>query len=150
MELMKNSKYISEQAAIELLKRIFGSTDADEMTLDEIYAAAGRTDQPAKTNRGWLNGVQTKLQYYKFVKPVMKFENSRNKLDKLRLTIAGKTVLGRAADNADGAAARHEDRRSTGLTLDEMLAAVEELRKKYTAFDIELIVKPKDTPMQQR
>jgi len=142
----KNS--VSEAAAVKLLNRLFaGHKDTIELQLEEIYEAAGRTSMPDETNRNWLNGVFAKLKTYNFVETVTTFENSRHKVTGMKLTLAGQYVLGRKVDSSQNPK-EQETSRTSGLTLDEMLAAVEDLRKKYTAFDIELIIKPKAPPMQ--
>jgi len=148
--MKKPKNFISEGAAVELLQRIFGNTDTDVMTLQEVYVAAGRGELDEETNRNWVNNVMTKLRYHSLITPDYTYGN-RKKLSGIKLTIAGRTAIGRAAsDEAAGVDnGSRPPRPATSLTLDEMLATVEQLRKKYPAFDIELIIKPKESPMQQ-
>lgn len=142
---MKKSKhFISEGAAVELLQRIFGNTDADTLTLKEVYLAAGRGEIDEETNRNWVNNVMTKLRYHSLITPDYTYGN-RKKLSGIKLTIAGRTAIGRTAgDETDNGTVR-QPRQTASLTLDEMLATVEQLRKKYPAFDIDLVIKPKES-----
>jgi hypothetical protein len=146
-KVSKNS--VSEGAAVKLLNRLFAAhKDSNELTLEEIYSAAGRTDMDAETNRNWFNGVLAKLKRYNFVDTVTTYENSRHKVVGMKLTIAGQYILGRKVEgNMPPGTPDEQPSRTSGLTLDEMLAAIEELREKYTGFDIELVIKPKGTPM---
>jgi len=138
---------ISEGAAVKLLNRLYAPyKDKNEISLEEIYEAAGRAEIDPETNRNWFNGVLAKLKMHNFVETATTFENSRNKVVGMKLTMAGEFVLGRRSETP--IPGQRSGSAAASLTLDEMLAAVEELRKKYTAFDIELIIKPKETPMQ--
>ncbi len=139
---------ISEDAAVELLRRLFPvSLETDELSLDEVYVAAGRSNLNPQTNRNWLNGVLTKLKDHKFITTGNKFENSRSKLDKIKLTTAGKTALGRTNNEENTVDRPPKDNvpQKNDLSLDEMLNIVEGLKAKHPKWDIVFEVRAKSS-----
>ena len=102
--MTKGKNNISEQAAIQLLKRLFdGLPDKNSLTLDELYAAADRSQLDADTNRNWINNVMTKLRKHNFIVPNYTYDG-RKKLEGVRLSATGKSVLGRghSLDESEG------------------------------------------------
>lgn len=143
----KPKHYISEGAAVELLKRLFGASEADALTLKEVYHAAGRGELDDDTNRNWLNTVMTKLRYHNLITPEYAYDG-RKKVSRIKLTIAGRTLLGRT-----GQPITHEEPSSTGeqarvITPQTVHDDIEILKKLYPSFNVGLIFEPKDKPMQ--
>jgi hypothetical protein len=140
---MKKAKnLISEKAAVQLLKRLFADAKSEVMTLDEVYAAAGRAERNSDTNRNWLNGILAKLRHYKLVETIDKYENSRSKLDKLKLTIAGKTAIGWPVDTGADVSSHTPVQR--GMTYNDLAKAVAAFRNENSDFDVVFEVKLKE------
>ena len=139
---------ISEKAAIQLLGRLFSSADSDELTLDEAYVAAGRADISPETNRNWLNGVLAKLRDYALVTTIDKYENSRSKLDKIKLTMAGKTALGwSSVDSITTPTSTPAPLRRAVATYNDVAKAVAEFRNNNPDFEVIFEVKLKEVNM---
>lgn len=141
-------------AATHMLQIFFREHPADSITPDEIIVAAGRnTPEFEAKNKGWLSNRLTPLYDHNLLRPVYSHQPFK-KLEKLELTINGKRALGRAAepglidDNAEQPA--KTPNAPLNLTLDQMMEAVELLNAKHTTFQVELIVKPRTTPMEHR
>lgn len=145
---MKRKKnLISEKAAVQLLSRLYAEAQGDELTLDEVYAAAGRSDKDPEVNRNWLNGVLAKLRAHKFIETIDKYENSRSKLDKLKLTIAGKTALGLpVGTGADNTMSITRGPQSS-MTYNDLAKAVAAFRNNNTDFEVVFEVRLKEAPL---
>lgn len=143
----KPKHYISEGAAVELLKRIWGASEADSLTLNEIYNNAGRGELDDATNRNWLNTVMTKLRYHNLITPVYKYDG-RKKVDRIKLTLTGKTFLGKAGQ-VTGEEYRNNDAQIRVITPQTVHDDIEVLKKQYPSFTVGLIFEPKDKPMHK-
>lgn len=152
---MMNKPKVSEDAAINLLKRLFSPyPDKNAISIDEVYSAAGRSHLDPTTNRNWLNGILAKLKAYQLAFPVLKYDNGRNKLNKVQLTTAGKVVLNRSSSSLDSQTSAPilptvvparvaPVANKPVLSLDEMLEIVEALRVNHPNWDIVFEIKPK-------
>lgn len=139
----KAKNRISEKAAIQLLGRLFVDVGVEELTLDEVYAAAGRADISPETNRNWLNTVITKLRQHSLVNTIDKYENSRTKLDKLKITIAGKTALGWPVNNFQPTQMGYTPLPSRAMTMsyNDLAKAVASFRNDNPDFEVIFEVK---------
>lgn len=159
---MSDNKHpISEQAAVELLKRIFpDAPNTTELTVEEVFKIAGREGKKARTNRNWLNLVLSKLKSYGFVATTTRFQNSRIRLHKIKLTLAGKTALSVSKAPAYLASIAPPpmptfapvqealipvEPSKTKLTLEELLLAIDQIRASSPNWDIVFEVKTKTT-----
>jgi hypothetical protein len=95
----KPSNYISENAAIETVKRLFAnSPDSDSVTLEEVYSATDRSDFNEQANKNWLSNKMTQIKYHDLIKSLYKYDG-RKKLVGIQLTIKGKRALGRISND---------------------------------------------------
>ena len=146
----KQNNRISEGAAIELLKRLFGETEADLITLDEAYIAAGRGELDAETNRNWLNNVMTKLTQHNLIAPDYKYDG-RKRLVGIKLTLTGRTALGRPTlrgDNFMPPKVGYVDvPRMEEPSYGDVAKAVRAFRDANPEYDVVFSVTLKDMPM---
>lgn len=140
---------MTEQTAMEYIKKIFGSATDDCVSLSEAYRAAERTDYDEKVNRVWLGNKLTALKRYGFVKPLYIMKNNSQFLEKIQLTEQGKRVLEKSADSIalietsplpQQAADRKND--DTAISLTDVVDMIAELGKRENTstitFDIKL------------
>lgn len=141
----KVNNKISEKAAVELLGRLFANATSDELTLDEVYAAANRADRDPETNRNWLNGILAKLRDHNLVTVISKYENSRSKLDKVKLSAVGKYSLGWPGGEANNSVVSIPAvPRVAIVTYNDLAKAVAGFRKDNPDFDVVFEVRLKE------
>jgi hypothetical protein len=149
----KRGHSISEGAAIELLKRIFNNTSRDTISLDEAYVAANRTTESEETNRNWLNHALTKLRYHKLVVPVYKYDG-RQRLDKIQLTLAGKTALGQVHIESNKDHAQDDSTQITKspeeVSYNDVVKVVRVFRDNNPEYEVIFNVRLREEPMKQR
>lgn len=136
----KVTNRISERAAVELLKRLYSlNSDKDSLSLLEVYAAAGRTEEDSEANRNWLNTVMAKLKDHTLIEPVYVYDG-RKKLNAIKLTMAGTAALGRGVSR--GPLARAE----TGITYNDLAKDVAKFRNENPDFEVVFSVSLKEVP----
>jgi len=144
---MKTYKKPTKNSATLTLKRLYTPyPEEDSLTIEKMYIAAGRDTsvELEDKNRNWLSNKLTALYYHNLAKPIYSYDG-RRKLERVQLTVEGKRALGRVS--APGQVEPASLPSVASLTLEDMLAAVEALRKKYPGFDIDLTIKPKEQPI---
>jgi hypothetical protein len=134
---MKKSKnYISQVAAVENLKRLFAtSPNSDQLSLEELFIAAARDDQPPQTNRNWLANKMTQMKYHDLIQPVYKY-GKRKELVALQLTLRGKKVLGRISPQAHSSQSLTDASLSGEINTLDVAAAVRAFRDNYPEFEV--------------
>lgn len=85
-------KYISREAALEALKKLFTSPDKEILTINEVFLSVGRDLNRIEQNKKWLTNRLTDLKHYNFVESVYT-DTQPKMLDKIRLLPAGKKAL---------------------------------------------------------
>lgn len=149
--MVKSKTMVSEKAAIQLLSRLFIDPAYDEITLAQAYNAAGRGDQNPVQNRNWLNTVIVKLRQHSLISTVDKYENSRTKLDKLRITAVGRNALGWPSNNFMPANVGYVNvpTKYPAMSSTDLAKAVAVFRNDNPDFDVIFEVKLKEQPMQK-
>jgi hypothetical protein len=139
--VMKKNKPLSYEASSQNLKRFFsGSTNADAVTVEDIFQAVGRSDKDGTQNRSWLSNKLTSLYHHKLVTPVYSTDG-QHRLTKIRLTEAGKrAVQGVAAAQVPGPEKTDGGRK---LTIEQIMDAVPELQRAHPSWEIVFTVNPK-------
>ncbi len=123
---------MSLDVAAKSMMKIFGDmAEADTVSLEEIYAAAGRDLADEVRNRQWFSNKLVWLRRHGFVTAVYAYLGY-GQLTGVRLTEAGRV----AALGGDCWVLRSKVGRID--TLEGLAAAVLEVRKAHPAFDIEL------------
>lgn len=143
---------VSEKAAIQLLGRLFIDPAFDEITLAQAYNAAGRGDENPVKNRNWLNTVIVKLRQHSLISTVDKYENSRTKLDKLRITAVGRNALGWPSNNfmpQNVGYVSVPTSKSTAVSSTDLAKAIAIFRNENPDFDVIFEVKLKEQPIKQ-
>lgn len=136
-------KYKSKDAATVTLQRFFAQNpDSDEVSISDIFNATGREAEKSEINMSWLSNHLTTLRYYGLVSSVYNYDG-RKKLDKIRLTTAGKKALGRIEDEPaeDGEGSGGSTSR---VSLDDALRVVNKFKKENPGFEVVFTVKLKD------
>jgi hypothetical protein len=144
-----SKKYKSKKAAEETLKRFFANKPAsDQVSVEEIFRAAGRQGKQPTANMAWLSNKLTTLRYHDLINSEYSYQGKR-RLKSISLSLDGKRAL-RRVGSANSPNAYQEPpeagRQALGdqePSLDDALALVSQLRKRYPEFDIDLTVKPK-------
>jgi len=132
-------KYKSKDAATETLKRFFAQApDKDEVSISEIFVATGRDADAPENNMSWLSNNLTTLRYHGLINSVYTYDG-RKKLDKIRLTLAGKKALGRIEDEPS------DDGELSGnrVSLEDALRVVNKFKKENPAFEVVFTVQLK-------
>lgn len=149
-DMTKGKNDISEQAAIQLLKRLFEkSPDKNSLTLDQLYAAAGRGQLDADTNRNWINNVMTKLRKHNFIVPNYTYDG-RKKLEGVKLSATGKSILGRTNDFDGNDAARTLIKTTNDhVGIDQLTKTVSQFRRQNPDYEVTFRIELKEdvTPM---
>ena len=90
---------MSEFTAARTLRRFFAPfPHAQFVTPEEIYAATGRTDLPARRNYHWLSNRLTSLKRYGMIKTEY---HPDKRLARIVLTPKGKSALIKGSQEAD-------------------------------------------------
>ena len=138
-----SKKYKSKKAAEETLKRFFANNPAsDRITVEEIFQAAGRQDKKPRPNMAWLSNKLTTLRYHDLINSEYSYQGKR-RLEAISLSLDGKRALRRVGNPNPRPEAETQVRDGQADSLDDVLALVSQLRKRYPEFDIDLTVKPK-------
>lgn len=147
----KSKTMVSEKAAIQLLGRLFTNPGSDELTLEQAYEAAGRGDRDPETNRNWLNTVIVKLRQHSLISTIDKYENSRTKLDKLRITAVGRNALGWPSNNFMPANVGYVSvpTKPQAMSSTDLAKAIAVFRNENPDFDVVFEVKLKEQPIKQ-
>lgn len=133
---MKRPKnYISETAAVENLRRLFSpNPNADQLSLEEVFIAAGRERENGRTNRNWLANKMTQLKYHGLIRPIYKY-GQRKELAAIKLSLKGKKALGRLSEGRDNSSLLNSAL-GTDVSAIEVAAAVRAFRDNYPEFDV--------------
>lgn len=90
---MRDGRKISRDAAINSLKRLFGSTSSDYVSVEEIFTNTGRDHFPLSKNRTWLYNVLSSIKPYDFFEKERGAENGVSVTKGIRLTSEGRYAL---------------------------------------------------------
>lgn len=141
---------MTEQTAIDYIKKLFANTTDESISLEEAYRAADRTEYDAKVNRIWLGNKLTALKKYNFVTPLYTMKNNSQFLEKIQLTESGKRVLQRSETSNASVPEREllptpsvfEKQNENAISLTEVVDMIAELGKRENkssiTFDIKL------------
>ena len=133
--MKKTKNYISRTAAVENLRRLFSpSPNADQLSLQEIFIAAGRERENEQTNRNWLANKMTQLKYHNLIKPIYKY-GQRKELVAIKLGLEGKKALGRLSEGRENPPLLNSALSADGPAL-EIAEAVRAFRDNYPEFDV--------------
>jgi hypothetical protein len=134
--MKKPKNYISNTAAIENLKRLFAtSPNADQLSLEELFIAAGRDLGNDQTNRNWLANKLTQLKYHDLVLPVYKY-GQRKELVAVKLSLKGKNALGRLSPQPNGGERLLPAAISGDVNTLDLANAVRTFRDNYPEFEV--------------
>ncbi len=86
---------MSREAAEENLRMFFKNTSANEVSVEDVYAAADRLQYPEAQNKSWLGNKLWSMGSYNFIKRNYGLRNSKKQLKSLSLTEEGMKVLRR-------------------------------------------------------
>jgi hypothetical protein len=152
---MSTYKYKSKSASARTVKRFFAnSPQADKISLDEIYAAAGRQDLDAEKNRSWLSNLATHLYYHDLVKPLYSYDSGYKKLKGMQLTLSGKRAIGRIEEDAGpgiapaNPAAVHSPSSGAEASLSDVAKLVKDFRDNNPEFEVVFDVKLKEIQLK--
>ena len=139
-------KYITKEAAIENVKKMFSNTSEDLISIQDVYKTWERDPEQEVRNKGWFSNKLINLKYHNLVKPVYVMRNHRHTLDKIRLTLEGKRALGKLEydnDPHDPTSTIPNNNIDT-ITISDAMKIVATLRDKNPEYEITFDVKLKN------
>ncbi|HEX6258868.1 MAG TPA: hypothetical protein VFZ48_05300 [Candidatus Saccharimonadales bacterium] len=130
---------ISESAAVESLKRLYGDSTSDFISIKDIFSNAGRADRDQEANRNWLYNKLSALNPHLLFEKRFTVRNGTRSLEGLVLTTKGRAALGRNAITVGKPGAVQASRKPT---FESVKADVDTLRAEFPAlrivFDVRL------------
>lgn len=133
-------KYLSKEAAVEGVKKIFGNSDVNSISLDEIFVAWERQDHSPLLNLRWLGNKMTHWKYHNLIKPIYKIRNGKRVLGGIQLTLQGKQAI----SNTESAGLTPQEESNKHSSLLEVMKLVETLKKENPNYEITFDVKLKN------
>lgn len=148
-----------KMTAKNYLKLFFKNTSSDYASVEEIYAAADRTNEPEDKNKQWLgNKALYMRKEHGLIETVFaaKHGSAPAKISGYRLTDKGLLLLGRIRRNADDAGTPppslfdkkedHNGFRSTDkeISLEDVMKLIPKLKQEHPEFEITFDVRLKN------
>jgi len=130
----------NQNSATNTLKRFFAqSPESDEVTLQDIWRATGRTHYDEPANLAWLYNKMSLLRYYNLIDTKYKMDG-RKKIDRLALTLEGKRILGRVTggDKSQAPVGRPSSR---VVTLQAIAEDIDEFMRQNPSIRLDLDIK---------
>jgi hypothetical protein len=126
---------ISEPAAIENLKRLYGDVSSDFISIEDIFTNVGRTDRELESNRNWLYNKLSSIYPHHLFDKRFTVRNHTRALEGLVLTSKGREALGRsvASVKLGTSASQRDDHKPT---FESVKADIETLRAEFPALKI--------------
>lgn len=87
---------ISQNAAIDHLKKIFLNSPSDTITPEEAYVASGRDLTDKAGNKLWIRNEISKLRQHGLITTRLGKKNKRQQITHIELTEQGRIALNRA------------------------------------------------------
>ena len=146
--------YLSREAAAKNLRMFFANTNGDEVSVDEVFIAAGRNPDEVGKNKSWFSNKLTSMAEYGLFTRHYSSRRGQKKLVKLKLTNEGKRALGRNLSDSIFIPAQPAQQASLlpSVTIDKEVTVssvrrdVEALRQKEPELDIWFSVTLKEEP----
>jgi hypothetical protein len=147
--MTKRAHIVSYQASVETLRIFFSlASDADVVSIENVFAAAKRADRADNQNRSWLSNKLTSLYFHGLVSAI---KDENGKIRQLKLTAEGKKALNQHQASANRLPDRDTPPGKEVLTIEQIMDAIPELRKAHPKWDIVFTVNPKEeAPMSDR
>ncbi|MGR6971419.1 hypothetical protein ACU639_17830 [Streptomyces cynarae] len=130
---MSKSNRITRDGAISSLKRIFGDTTTDYISVEEMYVNAGRTGMSEEKNKQWRYNVLSNIRPYGLFKEKYGVKNHVRVIEGIRLTEEGKRALRAEPQSAPKPIVSVADRE---VSFSSVRADIKVLREKYPEFAI--------------
>ncbi|WP_217241373.1 hypothetical protein [Streptomyces sp. AC555_RSS877] len=125
------SKSLSQETAAAWIKRLFGDTTSNYVTVEAIWSNAGRSGNAKEKNRGWLYNLLGSIKHLDLVEKDYDTVRGVRTIRGIRLTEAGERILRGNASRQE--ASTHEIRQVTFKSVKEDIG---KLREQYPEFII--------------
>ena len=139
-------KYITKEAAIENVKKMFSNTSEDLISIQDVYKTWERDPEQEVRNKGWFSNKMVDLKYHNLIKPIYGMRNNRRVLTKIQLTMDGKKALGRvgAEEEANEAILPSIESQGSPLSIADAMKIIAQLKKENPEFEITFDIKLRD------
>lgn len=138
------------QTATDYLRKFFANTSADWVSLQGIYAATNRESMDSEKNRTWVGNKMLYMKRHDLIEPTYEKKGNTKKLSGVRLTVEGKSLLGRLGEETDPGTppvepqqyAQKPNNSSNIVSLTEVLTMLAELNKRgQNKFQVDIKLK---------
>lgn len=127
---------LSREGAISNLRLFFGNTEADYVSVDDIFTNAARSEYSLESNRKWLYNRLTLIKPYGLFEKVNGIKNGVRVTQGLALTPEGRRAIYGAEFLGQGSGMRHDTSTLRRVTIQSVRDDVKALRKMYPEFDV--------------
>jgi len=139
----------SRQSVEAMVKKFFGETSGDVVSLTDAFKNWGRSvegEGVEEENKQWLSNKLPHMKYYSLIEPGYAIRNNRRILDNLQLTDEGKRMMGKHNGGSsvivEGSMPITQNINGR-LSLDAFMKAVPQVRKDHPELEINVEVKVK-------
>ncbi|MFI9175972.1 hypothetical protein [Streptomyces lincolnensis] len=129
------SKRFLKITAENWLKKFYGESTSDYVSIEDIFVNTGREDKDEHVNRAWLYNMMSNLKPFGFFEKEYEVRNGVRATKGIRLTAKGRQVLSSQPSLAfERQADAVEEMREVSFT--SVLEDVRALRTRHPEFDI--------------